>query len=194
VEWRRHHSTLLLDRSPWLRVFGDDLELPDGRRIDAFLRLEARDVALAFATTSDGNALFVRQFKPGISRVVLQPAAGYLEPGEAPEACARRELLEETGHTAGEWEPLGSFHRDGNWGMGVAHMFLARGVRHERAPEPGDEDLRLIAVSLAEVPSLLRAGEFPETGPALCVTLALAQLARDSSVIVQPRPNESGGK
>jgi ADP-ribose diphosphatase len=174
--WRRSRSTLLLDHSPWLRVYGDDVELPDGRRIDGFLRLEAGDVALAFATTSDGNALFVRQFKPGIGRVVLQPAAGYLEPGEAPEACARRELLEETGHSGGEWELLGSFHRDGNWGMGEAYLFLARGVRHERTPEPGDEDLRLTAVRLTEVPRLLRAGDFPEAGPALCVALALARL------------------
>jgi hypothetical protein len=82
AEWRRRYSTLLFDRSPWLRVFRDDVELPGGRRIDAFLRLEARAVAAGFATTSDGNALFVRQFKPGINLSFSKPAEG--EHGSVP--------------------------------------------------------------------------------------------------------------
>jgi len=58
----------------------------------------------------------------------LQLPAGYLEDGEEPEACARRELLEETGYVADEWESLGAYCPDGNRGFGQAPFFLARGA------------------------------------------------------------------
>ena len=43
---------------------------------------------------------------------MLELPSGAIEPGEAPEAAARRELLEETGCEAGELVSLGQFHVD----------------------------------------------------------------------------------
>jgi ADP-ribose pyrophosphatase len=177
--WKRLRSTLLLDRSPWLRVYADEVELPDGRRIEDFLRVDSREYATVFAVTEDGLALFIRQYKYGPNQVALQLPAGYLEDGEAPEAGARRELLEETGYAAANWESLGAYVPDGNRGFGRAHFFLARGARYVRAADPGDlEEVSLHPVPLTEVPSLLASGEMVETSPVACVALALARLHR----------------
>src|SRR5579859_7442718 len=100
LSWKRLGSRLLLDRSPWLRVFADDVELPDGRQVEGYLRVDGRDFAMVFAVTDEGTVPFVRQYKYGLDAVPLQLPAGYLEEGEAPEVCARRELLEETGFEA----------------------------------------------------------------------------------------------
>jgi ADP-ribose pyrophosphatase len=177
--WKRLGSTLLLERRPWLRVYADEVELPDGRRIDDFLRVESLEYATIFAVTEDGHALFIRQYKYGPDRVTLQLPAGYLEDGEAPEAGARRELLEETGYEAAQWESLGSYSPDGNRGFGRAHFFLARGARYVRAADPGDlEELTLHPIALADVPKLLTAGEMAETSPVACAALALVRLGR----------------
>ena len=55
----------------------------------------------------DGTVWCVRQFRYPFSEQLLEIPAGRLEPGEAPENAARRELSEETGLTADTLIPLG---------------------------------------------------------------------------------------
>ena len=59
---------------------------------------------------SDGNVLLLRQSHHAIGRTLLGIPAGTLEPGESPEACARRELTEETGYRAGRLTQLASYY------------------------------------------------------------------------------------
>jgi ADP-ribose pyrophosphatase len=60
------------------------------------------------ARTPSGDVLLVRQFREPIRRSMLEIPAGLSDvEGEDAEACARRELLEETGHAASRIEPLG---------------------------------------------------------------------------------------
>ncbi|HVG98991.1 MAG TPA: NUDIX hydrolase [Chloroflexota bacterium] len=175
--WKRLRATLLLDRRPWLQVYADDVELPDGRRVDGFLRIEARPYATVFAVTPDGQAVFLRQYKYGPDRVALQLPAGYLEADEAPAAGARRELLEETGYAAGRLESLGAYRPDGNRGFGCGHFFLARDARYVQAPSSDDlEEPAVELIPLADCEARMTSGEMVELAPIACVALALARL------------------
>src|SRR5579859_27295 len=127
--WRRKASRLLLDCPPWLQVYADDVDLPNGSRIDGYLRVESRPHAMVFAVTDDGRVPLVRQYKYAVGAVVVQLPSGLLDEGEEPEACARRELLEETGYEADDWTGLGSYYCDGNRGSGLGHFYLARSAR-----------------------------------------------------------------
>jgi ADP-ribose pyrophosphatase len=175
--WQRLRATLLLERDPWLRVYADDVLLPDGRRVDGYLRIESRSYATVFALTPERRVVFLRQYKYGPDRVSLQLPAGYLEAGEEPEQGARRELLEETGYAAGRWDSLGAYRPDGNRGFGVAHMFLARDARPVQAPSSDDlEEPTLELVPLEACQAHLTSGEMAELAPLACVALALARL------------------
>src|SRR5512135_3642309 len=55
------------------------------------------------------RVLMVRQYRAGASRETLEIPAGTLGEGEDPALCATRELKEETGYSAIQWEPLGAF-------------------------------------------------------------------------------------
>jgi ADP-ribose pyrophosphatase len=177
LAWKRLRSRLLLDRSPWLRVFADDVELPDGRRVEGYLRVDGRDYAMVFAVTDDGSVPFVRQYKYGLDAVPLQLPAGYLEDGEAPEACARRELLEETGFEAPEWLSLGSYAADGNRRYATGHFFLALHARPVRAAAAGDlGEVRLEVLPLDTLDAVLASGQMQEVSAIAAVALALNRL------------------
>lgn len=177
LAWKRLRSHLLLDRSPWLRVFADVVELPDGRRVEGYLRVDGRDYAMVFAVTDEDTVPFVRQYKYGLDAVPLQLPAGYLEDGEAPEACARRELLEETGYEATRWESLGSYAADGNRRYATGHFFLALHARPVQAAAAGDLGaVRLELHRLDTLDGVLGSGQMRELSAIACVALALHRL------------------
>lgn len=175
--WKRRHRRLLLDCSPWFQVFADDVTLPDGRDVDGYLRIDSREFAMVFALTADRQVPLVREYKYALGRLDLQLPAGYLEAAEAPEAGARRELLEETGCAAGRWEALGSYVLDGNRGYGRGHFFLARDAVPVQEPDAGDLDTVHVEMTpLAAVERLLAAGQLGQTSTIACAALALARL------------------
>ena len=175
--WERLSSTLLLDRLPWFRVFADQVRLPSGKEIDGFLRIDSRSYAVIFALTEDGKVLLVEGYKYGPNRVIVQLPAGYLEDGESPEACARRELLEETGYVASDWELLGAYCPDGNRGFGQAHFFLARGTRPVATPELDETEALVVrSVPLSKIRDVLLGNELGELTAVAGIGLAIARL------------------
>lgn len=68
--------------------------------------------------------------------------AGKLDPGEAPEVAARRELIEEIGMRAGTLELLATVYASPGFTDETFHLFLGTNLTSESAGEP-DEDERI---------------------------------------------------
>ena len=66
----------------------------------AIFRVDAQPCAVIFATTAADEIILVRQYRPGAGRFIYELPGGLRDKGETPEACAARELLEETGYRA----------------------------------------------------------------------------------------------
>lgn len=84
-----------------------DVELENGVRSTREI-VRHRGAAAVLARLPDGRFVLVRQFRKPVERDVLEIVAGLLEEGEAPEACARREVREETGHDVDRLVRLGT--------------------------------------------------------------------------------------
>jgi ADP-ribose pyrophosphatase len=167
----------VIEQPPWVNVWKEQVRLPDGRVIDDWLTFEMPDVAVIFAMTFDAHVVVERSYRHGLRRVTLSLPAGHVEPEERPQAAAQRELLEETGYTADEWESLGSFIRDSNHGCGRVFLYLARNAR--LVAEPDTDDLEEICVELIPLNDLLpavRRGEVAGLGSAAAIGLALSAL------------------
>jgi ADP-ribose pyrophosphatase len=121
--------------------------------------LRIADYTAIVAVTGEQRVLVVRQYRPAVERYTLELPAGMRDPGEEPEAAARRELLEETGYEALEMEPLGPMFPDTGRLANRIWSFLATGVRRVagRTPEAGIE---VMEYSVAELARAITEGEF----------------------------------
>ena len=104
------------------------------------------------------HIVFVRQYRRAIDRTILELPAGTLEPGEAPRACARRELEEETGWRAGRLQRIGQFFAAPGCLSEQMTIFLAQQLTRVPArPEP-DEFLTPITLSLSSALAKIASG------------------------------------
>jgi 8-oxo-dGTP pyrophosphatase MutT (NUDIX family) len=69
--------------------------------------------------------LMVKQWRHGAKSLSIEFPGGVMNSGETPEESARRELLEETGYTAGKLISLGTFNANPAIMTNTAHFFAA---------------------------------------------------------------------
>jgi ADP-ribose pyrophosphatase len=175
--WKTLKRTLILDHSKWLSVEDHTIQLPDGKKIDKWPWVISPDFVNVVAVDENNNLLCFRQVKYAVEGVSLAPVGGYIDNGESPLVCAKRELKEEMGGEAAEWVSLGSFAVDGNHGCGTAHVFLARGVRKLYDTTMDDlEEQELITLSIDETREALARGEFKVLSWSAAIALALLSL------------------
>jgi ADP-ribose diphosphatase len=162
---------------PILNVVRRPFRRGDGRERDVYT-LRCHDWVNVVARDPAGRILFVRQYRFGVDDVTLELPGGVIDPGEAPEAAARRELFEETGHRADELVPLGSAHANPALQNNRIHFFYAPRAEPagDAAFDGGDEECELVAASPDDLADLVDRG-------AVSHALCLAALLRARSFL-----------
>src|SRR5687767_5099472 len=77
-----------------------------------FYSLKLPDYVTIIASTTSGDIVLVRQYRPAVEAVTLELPSGLVDGKDGPEATARRELEEETGYRAAEMVHLGTLYSD----------------------------------------------------------------------------------
>lgn len=134
-------------------------------------RTVVRDVvlhpgAVVIVPLLDGDVLLVRQWRHPIGSLLEVPA-GTLEPGEAPSACALRELREEVGFRPTTLLPLGTTYAAPGYSTEVLHFFLAKGLMRDPLPTPEEEGIDVVRMPLVQAARLAVEGGFEDTKTAL---------------------------
>ena len=141
------------------------------------------------AVTDDARFVLVRQHRHGIDTVTIEPAGGVIDEGEAPEASALRELLEETGYEAREVESLGWVHPNPAMQANRCFLYLARGARpavdaegRPRGtgdPEDASESTEPVLMTAAEVEAAIRDGRISHGLGVLLLERALGRVGQN---------------
>ncbi len=157
----------------------DDVLEPGGVRATREV-VRHRGSAACLAVHKDGRVVLVRQYRHAVSAEVWELPAGRLDPGETPEAAARRELEEEVGLRAGRIEKLAEF-----WttpGFCDEAMFLYRATELQPVPArpEADERIHVLTTSLAEARDMIGRGEVRE-GKTLVALLLEAERRRQEA-------------
>ena len=88
---------------------------------------------------ADGRLVLIRNWRVSVQDWLVEFCAGKLEPGEAPQLAAERELEEETGYAASHIRPIGVFLTSPGFADERMHTFAASGLREvPRRLQPGE--------------------------------------------------------
>lgn len=119
-----------------------------------------RGAAAIVAVTEDGKLIFVRQYRAPISRMTLEIPAGKLDTiDEDPFVCAQRELSEETGYVADNWEKLTVLDTTPGFCNEKIHIYMASGLHTGETHPDDDEFVDTVMLPVAEAVQRVMNGE-----------------------------------
>lgn len=103
----------------------DRVVLPNGAECELEIVKHPGGAAIV-ALDDDLQVCMLRQYRHAAGGWIWELPAGKLEDGELPRQAAQRELLEEGGITAAQWEDLGTMLSSPGVFSEIIHFFLAR--------------------------------------------------------------------
>ena len=145
----------------------DRVRFPDGSEGELeIIRHSGASAVLPFLgdpTGEDPTVLLVRQYRYAADGYVYEIPAGRLDEGEDPEACARRELQEETGCTAGGVERLTTIYTTPGFTDERIHLFMATDLTRGEHQREQDEFMEVETMPLSRALGMIEQGEITDS-------------------------------
>jgi 8-oxo-dGTP pyrophosphatase MutT (NUDIX family) len=156
-QWPRIRSRRTIKVSPWMSLLARTVEFLPGAPAQIYHAVDQADYVSIVARNRAGQIPLVWQYRPALEQYTWEVPAGMVDPGETPEDCCRRELLEEIGYAARRIRSLGDKSPcTGRLNNRVHSFFVELGEKTAK-PEQG---ITVKWVSPAELVRLIKSGKF----------------------------------
>lgn len=130
-----------------------------GQAHDMYI-LEQSNWVNVIPLTADDQVVMIEQWRHGSRTVELETPGGLMDDGEEIEACARRELLEETGYAPDQVIQLGTVYPNPALQKNFQHYVLATNCRKVADLDLDHaEDIAVRLVPLADIPAMIQSGQ-----------------------------------
>lgn len=184
--WKIISSQIAFDH-PWYKVRRDEVELPNGHRMDDYFVRVGPEVVLVFPVTPEGEVVLVRQYKHGAQEILLELPGGFFDPEEEnPTAAALRELQEETGYETATITRLHSIIDNPTKDTHQLHLFIAEGARPVSTQDLDvSEDIQVVRVPLSQMAGVVLEGKVRVSGSVALIFLALAHLEQKGAMTIE---------
>ena len=137
------------------------VSLVDGTQVGREIIVNTGAVVIV-PVTNNNEVRLVRQYRAAAEKWVIELPAGGLEPDEDPDLAAPRELLEETGDRAANWQKLHGFYS----APGILTEFLQLYLATDLTPGPNnlefDEHIEVLTIPWAEAIAMIRRHEIED--------------------------------
>jgi ADP-ribose pyrophosphatase len=144
-----------------LKLRVERVKLPNGRETTREIVEHPGAVAIV-PVLDNGKLLVVKQYRSAPGRRLIEIPAGTLEAGEAPLACAKRELIEETGYAAGRLRKLFSCYLAPGYSTEKIHFFLATRLVPTSGRQAEDESIIVQPIDLHEALKAIERGKIQD--------------------------------
>jgi ADP-ribose pyrophosphatase len=139
-----------------LNLYKDLIKYDDGPT-DTREVVEHYGGSTVLALIDNNNLILVKQYRHPLQNFVYELPAGKLNLAEDPLDCAKRELKEETGYTATNWEKIISFHTTPGYSSEKLNIYLATNLtKGEQELELGERNLQVVVVGFVEALEMIK--------------------------------------
>jgi ADP-ribose pyrophosphatase len=169
------HDRKVLHKGRVFSLTRENLTLSNGFKTDMDI-IRHPGAAAIVAVTVDQHFLMLRQYRHAVGKTLWEIPAGTLEAGEPPLSCAQRELAEETGFSARQWQPLGAITPVPSYSDERIHLFLARDLLSAKQHLDVDEIIQVQKLPLATILNLIGEGSIEDAKTISAIFLAKQKL------------------
>jgi ADP-ribose pyrophosphatase len=163
-------------RGRTIRIDCDTVRFPDGSTgVLEMIRHPGAAAVIPFIDdpkSSDPRILLIRQFRHAADGLLWEIPAGTLELGEPPDACARRELIEEAGMEAAHLARIATIFTTPGFTDEQIHLYYATGLAPVALAREEDEFISVHEKRWSEVGKMIRTGKIKD-GKSLCALMYL---------------------
>jgi ADP-ribose pyrophosphatase len=164
-------------QNPWIRVREDRVIRPGGSE-GLFGVVEMVGGSSVLAIDADEHAYLVREYKYAAARDSLEVVSGAIDAGEMPLAAAKRELREEAGLVAAEWQELGTVDPFTTAIRCTNHLFLAKSLSPTAADPDDGEEISVVRVPFTAALQMVLVGEITHASSCILILRAARLLGR----------------
>ena len=172
--WKRESSKLCYSH-PYLKVFEDEVIIPNGEKI-LFSRLDLNDFVTIIPMDSK-KMIMLLNYRYPTNRWSFELPSGLVEKDEAPKECAERELQEETGYK-GDFTYLTWYYPISRSNQ-KAHLFLATDLIKGSPKRDQTENQQIKVIPKTEVFDRLDNGEIKHAPTIIALNVYRNLLSRE---------------
>lgn len=134
-----------------------------------------------FPLTEAYDIYLVSQYRDILGKVALEAVAGFIDGNETTLAAAKRELKEEAGISAGQWEELARIEMVSSVFKGTNYLFLAKGLEETLQNLQDDEEIKVVKISLEDAVDKVMSGEINVSSSVIGILL-LDKLRKEKKI------------
>jgi ADP-ribose pyrophosphatase len=138
-KWKLLSRKKVYDGSPYINIFVDKVELPDGKIIDDYHRIEVNNAVMLLIENDSGELLVYEEYRHGINDVSYTFPAGGIEENESFEETTKREIMEELGYIFDSHKLIKKYIVSGSYMFSELNMILIKGIK--KISEPKNKDV-----------------------------------------------------
>lgn len=161
-------SSKLIHNGDFLVLNKDTVLLPNGKTSTREF-VTHPGAACIVAVDEDDNILMVKQYRYPVSKVMYEVPAGKLDSGEEPINCAKRELEEETGYKANNFDLIGSLYPAPAYSNEIIYIYLATKLSKTNMNLDEDEFLVCEKIKISKVLEMILNGQITDAKTQIAV-------------------------
>lgn len=149
----------------------DTVELPEKKYSKREIVEHPGGVGIV-AITDDNSMILVRQYRKAVNRMLLEIPAGKLEVNEEPRETAIRELKEETGYEANNYNYLLEFYTSPGYTTEKIYLFMATDLIEGSQDLDDGEYCEIEKYTIDELLKMIDRGEIIDSKTIIGINLA----------------------
>ncbi len=154
-----------------LDLYEDEVRLPDGQTSTREY-VKHQGAAALLPVFSNGDLMLVKQFRYPLGQTFLEVPAGKIDPDEAPEKTATRELEEETGLRCSKWAELDYFYPSIGYTNEIIYLYVGWDIEEKTQQIDDEEFLQKKRVPFNQAHQMVLNGEITDSKTALIILKA----------------------